>query len=123
MRIFVVFFIFLVKILDFCFRVCHTIRIVTVENVFFCRLALLPVQSLLETEIVLFPKSIIDAVKIGIWDFEPTPVNPYEYASTDALPGTPRKIEILARRLREGEPLWHPEDRIEADALAVLKVQ
>ncbi len=72
-------------------------------------------------EFDLFPKSIIDAVKMGFWDFEPAPVDAYEYSSTDALPGTPRKVEILAKRLREGEPLWHPEDRLEADALVALK--
>lgn len=29
---------------------------------------------------------------------------------TDALPGTPEKIAVLAERARLGQELWHPED-------------
>lgn len=32
------------------------------------------------------------------------------FRPTNALPGTREKLEILASRLRDGLPLWHPED-------------
>lgn len=41
--------------------------------------------------------------------FEPDWNN--EFPSTDAPAGSEEKIEILARRLERGVPLWHPEDR------------
>ena len=35
----------------------------------------------------------------------PLPARP-----TDAAPGSPEKIDVLARRLRSGRQLFHPED-------------
>jgi len=58
------------------------------------------------------PNSVIDAIRQGIWDFEPKEAVPREFDCTDALPGTSQKLSILAERLREGKPLWHPEDRL-----------
>ncbi len=55
-------------------------------------------------------RTVFDAIKEGNWDFEledsdkPNP-------ATGALPGTQEKLNILASRLREGLPLWNPEDR------------
>lgn len=61
-------------------------------------------------------KSVLDAIKMGLWDFEPPDVNSAEYDGTDAMPGTKEKVEILAERLRGGLPLWHPDDRHDVDA-------
>lgn len=33
------------------------------------------------------------------------------FCPTDAAPGSRAKVEVLAQRLRDGFPLWHPEDR------------
>jgi hypothetical protein len=39
------------------------------------------------------------------------PVETDEFAPTDAPAGSRDKLEILARRIEQGLPLWHPEDR------------
>jgi hypothetical protein len=31
-------------------------------------------------------------------------------APTDALPGSPEKVRVLAERFRRGDALWHPLD-------------
>ena len=54
--------------------------------------------------------SVLDAIKRGIWDFEPDEVRRTQYNSTGALPGSDEKLEILADGVREGLPLWHPSD-------------
>lgn len=38
---------------------------------------------------------------------------PYLPIPTDALPGSPEKIEVLRRRVENGQKLWHPRDRLE----------
>lgn len=57
------------------------------------------------------PKSVLDAIKMGLWDFEPSEVPSGQFERTDAMPGTRQKVEVLAERVRCGLPLWHPEDR------------
>jgi hypothetical protein len=61
------------------------------------------------------PKSILDAIKEGHWDYEPPEVDYRMFEACDAMPGTVEKIQILAERLRQGLPLWHVEDRSELD--------
>ena len=62
--------------------------------------------------------SILEAIKIGDWDFEPAPVGEDKFVATAALPGTEEKLAVLAARLEQGLPLWHPSDRrTYADAL------
>jgi hypothetical protein len=48
---------------------------------------------------------------MGIWDFEPEDKEFDEYSSTGALPGSAEKLDVLAARLTQGKPLWHPSDR------------
>ena len=57
------------------------------------------------------PESVLDAIKLGIWDYEPESVEHEQFASTRALPGTNQKLAVLADRLEQGLPLWHNEDR------------
>jgi len=61
------------------------------------------------------PKSVLEAIKLGFWDFEPPEVGAKNYAATDAMPGTKEKLAVLARRIHDGLPLWHPSDREELD--------
>lgn len=56
--------------------------------------------------------SVLDAIKEGVWDFEPESVDTSQYAPTEAIPGSEQKVSVLAERLQRGLPLWHPEDRI-----------
>lgn len=61
------------------------------------------------------PKSIIDAVKQGLWDFEPNEVPSDTFEDTTEMPGTKAKLKIMAERVKLGLPLWHPTDRRELD--------
>ncbi len=63
-------------------------------------------------------KSVLEAIREGTWDFEPPEVASDEFAATDAMPGTPEKLEVLAERVRIGHPLWHPLDRDEIESEA-----
>ncbi len=56
------------------------------------------------------PISVLDAVKMGLWDYEPPKVEDGNYTATRALPGSNEKLAILAERLKTGLPLWHPKD-------------
>ena len=59
------------------------------------------------------PQSILEAIKSGDWNYEPEDsVVTEPFDSTDALPGSGQKLEILAERIRSGLPLWHPKDRL-----------
>ena len=57
------------------------------------------------------PESVLEAIKLGVWDFEPPQVSAKDFAATVALPGTAEKIDVLAERVRRGLPLWHGADR------------
>lgn len=61
------------------------------------------------------PKSILEAIKLGFWDYEPPVVESRLYPATDAMPGTEKKLVVLAERVRDGLPLWHPRDRDDMD--------
>jgi hypothetical protein len=62
------------------------------------------------------PKSVLDAIKMGIWDFEPQEVEYGRFDASDAMPGTNEKLDALMERARLGLPLWHIEDRNDVDA-------
>lgn len=57
------------------------------------------------------PNSVLDAIKMGMWDFEPEDEETDQHDATSALPGTDEKLTILADRVQQGLPLWHPSDR------------
>ncbi len=57
------------------------------------------------------PHSVLDAIKLGMWDFEPDDRRSTDFSSTQALPGTDEKLEVLSERVSRGLPLWHPKDR------------
>ena len=57
-------------------------------------------------------RSLLEAIKQGDFNFEPETTNePGRMPATTALPGTAEKLDILAERMRQGLPLWHPSDR------------
>lgn len=55
--------------------------------------------------------SVLDAIKLGLWAFEPEEVESQQFDATRALPGSHEKLAVLAERVRLGLPLWHPSDR------------
>ena len=59
-------------------------------------------------------QSVLEAIKSGDWNYEPEDAPPEneDFESTSALPGSDKKLEVLADRIRSGLPLWHPEDRL-----------
>ncbi len=61
------------------------------------------------------PKSILEAIKQGIWDFEPEYVEENGYESTGAMPGTDAKLDVLVARAEAGLPLWHDSDRTDCE--------
>jgi hypothetical protein len=54
---------------------------------------------------------VIEAIKMGLWDFEPETVGREAFERTEALPGSKEKLAVLAERVRLGLPLWHDADR------------
>jgi len=63
------------------------------------------------------PKSVLEAIKLGFWDFEPESTPQDLYDPTEALPGSHEKLDILAERVEQGLPLWHPSDRLDREDL------
>ena len=61
------------------------------------------------------PRSILTAIEEGVWDYEPKDVPEENYCSTEALPGSEEKLKLLAARVCDGLPLWHPDDRQSVD--------
>jgi hypothetical protein len=59
------------------------------------------------------PKSVLEAIKMGIWDYEPRHIEETSYDATEAMPGTQEKLKIMALRVQAGLPLWHRGDRTE----------
>ena len=74
---------------------CHNVRVV----------------GAVRTRRTTVPHSVLEAIKLGFWDYEPQQQEIDRYQATRALPGTDEKLEVLAMRLRMGLPLWHPKDR------------
>ena len=56
-------------------------------------------------------KSVLEAIKMGYWDYEPPEVACSEFDASDAMPGTREKLQTLATRVEAGLPLWHEFDR------------
>ena len=48
-------------------------------------------------------------------DFAPSEAD--SFAATDAPAGSEEKIEILRRRVEQGLPLWHNNDRVDYSGL------
>ena len=61
------------------------------------------------------PHSVLEAIEMGIWDYEPEMTSDNEYEQTRAMPGTMEKLQVMAKRISLGLPLWHPSDRINYD--------
>ena len=55
--------------------------------------------------------SILEAIRLGVWDFEPKTVDEAQFDATEAVPGSREKLSVLAERVAQGLPLWHRADR------------
>jgi hypothetical protein len=57
------------------------------------------------------PNTVLEAIKMGLWNFEPAERETDEFDACGAMPGTQAKLVALAERVSRGLPLWHPADR------------
>lgn len=64
-------------------------------------------------------KSVLEATQVGEGELKPQTVGQHGFAATNAEPGSAEKLAVLAGRIRQGLPLWHPDDRRAEDALAL----
>lgn len=48
-------------------------------------------------------------------DFSPS--EGYEFERTECPAGSRAKLDVMAERVRRGEPLWHPDDRADYSGL------
>lgn len=64
------------------------------------------------------PNTVLEAIKMGLWDFEPKDVEVEDYQACGAMPGTAAKLTALTERVRLGLPLWHPADRSDCEDAA-----
>ena len=48
------------------------------------------------------PKSVLEAIKMGIWDFEPPEVEFNKFDAADAMPGTKEKLTSWPSGPNEG---------------------
>jgi hypothetical protein len=64
------------------------------------------------------PRSVLEAIRDGEWNYEPEQQASEGVEATKAMPGTTEKLDVLADRLRQGLPLWHPRDRIDYETAA-----
>jgi len=56
-------------------------------------------------------RNVFDAITECGHDEDFVPVETQDFVATTAAAGSAEKLEILARRVALGLPLWHPEDR------------
>lgn len=60
-------------------------------------------------------RSVLEAIRDGDWNYEPTDLGETDYSATGAMPGSVEKLSVLAIRAERGLPLWHNSDRLTYD--------
>lgn len=66
---------------------------------------------------VIAMRNVFQAILECGHDEDFAPVETSDFVPTDAPAGSAAKLEILARRIAQGMPLWHPEDRADYTGL------
>lgn len=62
-------------------------------------------------------RNVFEAILEFGHDEDFAPVETDQFIPTEAPAGSPEKLEVLARRIKEGLPLWHPDDRADYSGL------
>lgn len=62
-------------------------------------------------------RNVFDAILQFGHDEDFVPHENHDYIPTEAPAGSQEKLEILARRVQDGVPLWHPDDRADYSGL------
>ena len=63
-------------------------------------------------------KNVFEAILEYGHDEDFVPKESDGFLSTDAPAGSDKKIDTLRRRVEEGQPLWHGEDRLDYTGLS-----
>lgn len=63
-------------------------------------------------------KNVFEAILEYGHDEDFVPKESDGFSSTDAPAGSDKKIDTLRRRVEEGQPLWHGEDRLDYTGLS-----
>ena len=61
------------------------------------------------------PKTVFEAILEYGHDEDFVPAAGAEFVATGAAIGSQAKVEVLRRRVAQGQPLWHPADGDQAD--------
>jgi hypothetical protein len=62
-------------------------------------------------------RNVFEAILESGHDEDFLPAETDYFAETDAPAGSRAKIDVLAERVLQGEPLWHPKDRSDYSGL------
>ena len=62
-------------------------------------------------------RNVFEAILECGHDEDFAPAVSQDFGSTDAPAGSRAKLDILAQRVLQGTPLWHPEDRSDYSGL------
>ncbi len=62
-------------------------------------------------------RNVFEAIVEFGHDEDFAPVETESFVPTEAPAGSSEKLDILARRIAMGLPLWHPEDRADYSGL------
>jgi hypothetical protein len=62
-------------------------------------------------------RNVFEAILEFGHDEDFAPVENDQFIPTAAPAGSTEKLDVLARRIREGLPLWHPDDRSDYSGL------
>lgn len=62
-------------------------------------------------------RNVFEAILECGHDEDFVPVETEDFCSTDAPAGSKEKLEILAERVKRGQPLWHGDDRSDYSGL------
>jgi hypothetical protein len=73
--------------------------------------------ELVSTMELLVMKNVFEAILECGHDEDFSPAETDEFGATDAPAGSRAKIDILAHRVLQGQPLWHPSDRSDYSGL------
>jgi hypothetical protein len=62
-------------------------------------------------------RNVFEAILESGHDEDFLPAETDEFAATDAPAGSRAKIDVLAERVLQGQPLWHAKDRSDYSGL------
>ncbi len=62
-------------------------------------------------------RNVFEAILECGHDEDFAPVATEDFTPTDAPAGSRSKLEVLAERVERGQPLWHPDDRVDYGGL------